>query len=98
MTPKVGERYFSQVCDTQVIVVAVPGVEIDLQCGGEPMIARPPESQREIHPGLDGGALLGKRYADGGLELLVVKSGRGTLAVGAAILPLLQPRVLPSSD
>jgi hypothetical protein len=46
------------------------------------------------------GAPLGKRYADEGLglELLVTKPGKGTVAIGGAPLPLEGAKPLPASD
>ncbi len=46
------------------------------------------------------GTLLGKRYVDesGDLELLCVKPGDGSLALGGAALVLKEAKALPSSD
>jgi hypothetical protein len=46
------------------------------------------------------GTLLGKRYINeaGDLELLCIKPGDGSLAVGAVALVLKEAKALPSSD
>jgi hypothetical protein len=99
---KVGTRLKSAVCATEVMVVAAPAAEVDVCCGGVPMIA-----QGETAPegaALDGaaanGTALGKRYVSetGDLELLCVKPGKGSLAVGAKLLTLKEAKQLPSSD
>jgi hypothetical protein len=101
---KPGSRLRSQVCTTEVIVVRPPADDIDLTCGGAPMV----EVGSEVAeggtpaPGLDSGTLLGKRYttddAEGTLELLATKGGDGTLAAGAVALVLKEAKPLPSSD
>lgn len=100
MKLRVGARYFSQVCSTQVIAVTVPASagEIDLRCGGLPLAASPVTELQPLDESSAGGTLLGKRYTDGEIELLVVKPGKGTLTVGAEPLQLKQARELPSSD
>lgn len=104
MPLKPGSRLRSQVCTTEVIVVRPPADDIDLTCGGAPMV----EVGSEVAeggtpaPGLDSGTLLGKRYttddAEGTLELLATKGGDGTLAAGAVALVLKEAKPLPSSD
>lgn len=101
-----GLRLRSQVCTTEIIVVRAPtdNMELDLRCGGEVMVSLGTEVDHEASPagGHDGGSQLGKRYSLDGmertLEILVTKGGRGTLAVGSAILTIQQPKPLPSSD
>jgi hypothetical protein len=99
---KTGGRLRSQVDATELVVVRpLPG-EVELTCGGHPMI----DVKAEPTPGLtakDGsseGTQLGKRYtlADSDLEVLVTKPGSGTLAVGDQALVLKEARPLPASD
>jgi hypothetical protein len=99
---KTGARLRSQVDATELVVVRpLPG-EVELTCGGHPMI----DVKAEPTPGLtakDGaneGTQLGKRYtlADSDLEVLVTKPGSGTLAVGDQPLVLKEARPLPASD
>jgi hypothetical protein len=101
---KPGLRLRSQVDTTEVIVVRPPAEDIDLQCGGTPMVAvgtEVPEGGSPA-PGLDTGSLLGKRYTtddtEGTLELLVTKQGAGTLTAAGIALVLKEAKPLPSSD
>lgn len=76
--------------------------DYDLRCGGAPMVpdgrAAPPSGA--LAAGQDGGTLLGKRYehVERGLELLCVKSGRGSLTIDAEPLALLAAKKLPAAD
>jgi hypothetical protein len=100
MQLKSGLRLQSVTCDTQVIVVRGNG-EVDLRCGGQPMVpaggAVDKQSPSEAH---SGGTLMGKRYGDddSGLEILCTKPGAGSLSVGDAALPEKGAKALPSSD
>ncbi|WP_322759063.1 hypothetical protein [Frankia sp. Cr2] len=102
MRLKTGLRLRSQVCSTEVIVVRPGSSEIDLTCGGHPMIAskETPAEGLDLKPELSGGALLGKRYTDEAteIELLVTKAGAGTVADGLTPLLLKEAKPLPSSD
>ena len=102
MQIKSGARYRSQVCDTELIVVRpLPG-DLDLSCGGHPLIdlKAEPTPGLALKEGADEGTALGKRYTDasGQLELLVTKPGRGTLALGGEALVLKDAKPLPASD
>jgi hypothetical protein len=101
LTP--GSRLRSQVCTTEVIAIQSPGVDVDLRCGGEPMVDLRAEIPAGKKPatGLDAGNQIGKRYTTAevdGLEILVTKAGLGTLAIGAAPLVLKEAKPLPSTD
>jgi hypothetical protein len=98
-----GRRLRSTVCSTEVIIVRAGCTDVDLRCGGKPLIdagdasapAGPPEA------GLDTGTLLGKRYVGvgvDGFEVLAVKAGDGTLSIGGTPLVTKDARPLPSSD
>jgi len=99
---KTGTRLKSAVCNTQVMVVAAPDADVDLACGGHPMIdaAATAPGGAVTSPDAAKGTLLGKRYvtADGKLELLCIKPGEGSLAVAGAALALKEAKPLPSSD
>ena len=102
MRASVGARLASTVCETEVIVIRAPDGDVDLECGGAPMVAA---GSAEAHSGTleaaDGdGTLVGKRYIDSGhgLEVLCTKSGRGALGVGRSPLTIRPPANLPSSD
>lgn len=98
-----GTRLKSQVCTTEVIVVQVPEVLLELGCGGAPLIAADGEPPIAGTPaeGLDSPTLLGKRYTTAeptSLELLAVKAGSGTLTADGQALVLKDAKPLPSSD
>jgi hypothetical protein len=99
---KTGSRLRSAVCTTEVMVVAAPAGEIDVTCGGVPMIpiGEQPPAGVSIHPDAKGGTQLGKRYVNeaGTLELLCTKAGEGSLGSAGAALRLKEAKPLPSSD
>jgi hypothetical protein len=102
MPLKVGSRLRSAVCSTEVMVVAAPKDDIDLTCGGSPMVAPGTDVPEGGAPaaGADTGTQLGKRYNSEalGLELLVTKAGKGTLAANGEELPIKEAKKLPASD
>ena len=97
---KPGSRFTSSVCTTQVIVVKGVG-EVDLRCGGAPMLA-PGAADDSGLPveGASGGTLMGKRYVDPDetVEVLCTKPGDGSLGIGDAQLDLKEAKPLPASD
>jgi len=102
MQLKPGARLRSVADSTEVIVVAAPGADIDLRCGGHPLV--PLGDSESTGQSLDRahsrGTQVGKRYADAavGLELLCTKAGEGSLALGDEPLELKDAKPLPSSD
>lgn len=101
MQVKAGTRLKSSVCETQVVVVRAPDADVDLTCGGAPMVPLDADAVAgAVDEAHSGGTLLGKRYADEdlGLELLCTKPGKGSLAVAGTALGIKQPKALPSSD
>src|SRR5688572_24426224 len=99
---KVGSRLKSAVCTTEVMVVAAPPEDVDVRCGGAPMLMPGETAAAGGSPDAAAahGSALGKRYVSetGTLELLCVKPGPGSLAVGAKLLTLKEAKQLPSSD
>lgn len=99
---KPGTRMRSAVCKTEVMVIAAPGDDIELSCGGAPMIGNTESPTDGASPaaGADGGTLLGKRYVNAAatVELLCVKPGDGSLSIGGEALVLKEAKPLPSSD
>jgi len=100
--PKPGTRYRSQVGDTEIVVVRAPAAEVELTCGGKPVIGFD-ETRADGTapvPGLDEATPVGKRYVDdaGTLEVLVTRAGTGTLALADVPLTLKSAKPLPSSD
>ena len=102
MELKPGVRLRSAVDTTEVIVVRGPKAEVDLRCGGSPMIEQAAQSDAGAQPdsAFADGTALGKRYADEetGLELLCTKAGPGSLSLGDQPLGLKDAKPLPSSD
>ncbi len=102
MELKTGARVRSAVCATEVIVVKATVGDVDLRCGGAPMLAVTETRDPSLTPQSDyaTGTLMGKRYAHDelGLELLVTKPGAGTLCIGDTPVALKDAKPLPSSD
>jgi hypothetical protein len=89
------------VCTTEVIVVKTPSGNVDVTCGGVPMVAANETVERGTpKPDAAGGTALGKRYvnADETLEILCTKAGEGSLGVGDTLLSLKEAKPLPASD
>jgi len=98
---KAGTRIESAVCATQLMVIQAPESDVDVRCGGAPMIpVGEPKPDAQIDPSLKAGTQIGKRYVDaaGTIELLCTKPGEGTLALGDAPLSLKESKPLPASD
>ena len=102
MQVTVGSRLFSVVDDAQVIVVRAPEGDVEVTCGGHPLVADPglASGKHEVVPGHEGDTRVGKRYADpaSGLELLCAKAGTGALFVAGVVLPVKSAKALPASD
>ena len=97
MKLRAGQKLHSAVSEAQVVVVKAPDADVEVACGGVPMVEEPPAAPA----GAEGdGPQLGKRYADEelGLELLCSKAGAGSLTVDGRELPLKGAKPLPSSD
>jgi hypothetical protein len=99
---KAGLRLSSVVCDTEVIVIKAPSDDLDLRCGGQPMVelGDATRSGEPVAP-FDTGTLIGKRYAtsdDPAVEVLCTKAGAGTLSIAETVLPAKEAQPLPSSD
>lgn len=98
---KTGARLKSNVCDTEVMIIACADTSVTISCGGESMIdASANKTGTSLDPAYAAGTLLGKRYvnAAGKIELLCVKAGKGSLAVNNEALVLKDAKPLPSSD
>ncbi len=99
---KAGSRMKSAVCNAELMVIAAPDGDVDIQCGGASMIemsAEPPAGAA-ANPQFQDGVMLGKRYVNesGDLELLCTKPGESSLSVGDTSLTLKEAKPLPSSD
>lgn len=98
----VGTRLRSPVCDTEVMVVSAPDRDVEITCGGAPMIGidEDPPAGLSLSPDASGGTQIGKRYTNDAtdIELLCTKPGKGTVAVDGELLELKEAKPLPSSD
>jgi hypothetical protein len=98
---KVGARLRSAVCTTEIIVVKAPAREIDILCGGSPLLGMDEERPAAEAPAHTCEAtLLGKRYinAEEDLEVLCTKAGDGCLEADGHHLTMKEAKPLPSSD
>lgn len=98
---KAGGRLRSAVCTTEVIVVKAPAREVEVTCGGTPMLGSDADTAAASAPaGTGEPTLLGKRYvnAEEDLEVLCTKAGDGWLAVDDEPLVMKDAKPLPSSD
>ena len=98
---KAGARIKSAVCSAEVMVIAAPKGDVDIQCGGAPMVDLGADSPGgTLDAAKSDGVALGKRYvnAAGDLELLCTKPGEGTLAANGEDLQVKGAKPLPSSD
>ena len=96
---KPGQRLRSAVCTAEVMIIKGTG-EIDITCGGAPMVGSGEDADATAAPGQMEGCLMGKRYvnSDQSLELLCINAGKGSLASGGVPLAIKQAKKLPSSD
>lgn len=95
---KPGTKLKSTVCDTEVMIIR--GADVVIECGGAPMAEERPAEGAELDSAFAEGTQMGKRYVDkaGTVELLCVKPGRGSLAIGGVALNTKDAKTLPSSD
>lgn len=102
MELKPGARLKGATSTTEVIVVRSPSSDVDLRCGGQPMVpySEAVVANSQTDPAHAAGTLLGKRYADAdsGLEVLCTKAGEGSLSLGDEPLHVKDAKPLPSSD
>jgi hypothetical protein len=103
---RIGARFRSAVCDTEVVVVRTgedaDGDGVELCCGGVPMLDLDSPRPAGAGPaaGADGGTQIGKRYTDPdtGVELLCTKAGKGALAVSGRLMEIKVAKPLPATD
>ncbi len=99
---KAGARLKSTVCTTEAIVVKAPADDVEVTCGGAPMVAgtETVTDRGEAAADAKGGTALGKRYvnADESLEILCTKAGEGSLGANGTLLALKEAKPLPASD
>ena len=103
MKLKPGMRLRSQVDGTEVIVVRSPADDLELACGGQPMIDVAAAPEPGLAPAGDPaeGTKLGKRYTldgDAAIELLVTKPGKYGLSIDGTPMAIKEAKPLPASD
>ena len=94
-----GQRLKSAVCTTEIMVISAPDEDLELTCGGAPMGSES-AGEGSVDPNFASGTTIGKRYVneDGGLELLCVKPGDGSLALAGTELKIKESKKLPKTD
>ena len=100
MALRPGTKLFSTVCDTQVVVVKAPSEDVEISCGGAPMVQEDPGGASGAPDQPGEGTAIGKRYADEelGLELLCSRAGAGSLTLNGEPLLVKGAKPLPASD
>jgi hypothetical protein len=96
-----GTRLRSQVDATEVIVVRSAVGEVELTCGGHPMVDPRDVPAGGLTPQPGEPVALGKRYVVDGrddLELLAVKAGECGVAVDGVAVVAKSATPLPASD
>lgn len=97
-----GLRLTSTVCTTSVVVVRAPHDDLDVRCGGAPMVPHDADRSPSGPPAAAhaAGTLVGKRYWDEAtnLELMCTSPGEGSLSLGEEPLGVKPATPLPSSD
>ena len=98
---KAGSRLKSAVCSSELMVVVAPEGDVNLTCGGAPVIELAADaSGGDIDPDHKTGTQMGKRYTNeaGDIEVLCTKPGEGSLAIDGTALEIKGAKPLPSSD
>ena len=97
---KAGTKLNSTACDTQIMILRIPGDDMEITCGGAPMQTEDVTEKVSLDDGFAGGTLAGKRYVDEAesMEFLCTRGGDGTIAVNGVALDIKQAKRLPSSD
>lgn len=99
---KAGMRLKSATCSSQIMMVVVPARDVNLTCGGKPVVelSAPDGAGGQVDPAHKQGTQMGKRYtnAAGDIEILCTKPGEGGLAVDGEVLQVKGAKPLPSSD
>jgi hypothetical protein len=103
MFVKPGDRLRGSADQTEIVVVRAPNTDVDLRCGGLPVVALDVERASGAAapaPAHTAGTTIGKRYTDttSGLEVLCTKAGAGSLSLGDVPLALKDAKPLPGSD
>lgn len=101
ITARVGQTVSSPEDSTRVVVVRTPDRDVNLTCGGLPMVEGEVAASAGTRPGAEATkSVIGKRYIDesGSLELLCTRSGAGAVESDGVPLIVKVAKALPSSD
>lgn len=102
MVLKPGAKLKSAVCEAQFVVVRAPEGDVDVACGGMPLVAADADTTDAVavDPAFAEGSLIGKRYANEevGLELLCTRAGEGSLSCNGEAVGIKGAKPLPASD
>lgn len=107
MELKPGTRLHSSVSTVQVVIVRAPAADVDVRCGGVPMVPQGGAAAESagVVEGFAGPTPIGKRYSSPEsaglptpLELMVTKAGDGLLSIGDTLLEVRDAKPLPASD
>ena len=102
MSWKPGTKLRGAADSTEVIVIRALSEEVDLRCGGYPMVTSGKNGGNllPLDPEFADGTQLGKRYINesADLEVLCTKVGAGSLSIGNEVLSIKSARPLPASD
>jgi len=95
-----GARLKSTVCTTEIMIISASEDDLEITCGGAEMTDGGDANEGSVDPGFAEGTALGKRYisADGEFEVLCVKPGDGSLALGGIALKVKDAKKLPKTD
>lgn len=99
-TLKSGMLLKSVVCSAEIMVIRGAPEQVEITCGGAPMLAAGESGSAELDPNASQGTLIGKRYIDTAerFELLCTKGGNGGIAINGTPLEVKVAKALPSSD
>ena len=95
-----GARLKSTVCATEIMIISASEDDLEITCGGAEMTDGDDANGGSVDPEFAEGTALGKRYisADGEFEVLCVKPGDGSLALGGIALKVKDAKKLPKTD
>jgi hypothetical protein len=95
---KPGTKLKSAVCDVEVMIIRAG--EGTIECGGVAMAETKPDTLSPLNDDHAKGTLVGKRYVDanGTLEVLCAKAGKGSLSIDGTPLVIKEAKPLPASD
>jgi hypothetical protein len=99
---RAGMQLESAVSPARVIILKAQREDVEVCCGGKPMVTPESKTGQDAVPAADDGSglVLGKRYQYEALDLefLCTRAGAGELTVNGEPFALKEAKPLPSSD